>query len=143
CRGPAVCVTGCFTGADARTTVTEAEQVSDEMNAGSAAWRNRSPLNGTDLTDFLALRQVCGHPDSRLDQVGEHFVENQRPVLPFLADGLVALIEVGHVTLGTDSASGGRRPVMVTASGRARYEELCARQSIPPYPPVVIDGTPD
>ncbi|MCA1672717.1 MAG: hypothetical protein LC799_11110, partial [Actinobacteria bacterium] len=104
--------------------------MSDEMNAGSAAWRNRSPLNGTDLTDFLALRRVCGHPGSRLEQVGEHFVENQRPVLPFIADGLVALIEVGHVTLGgPDSASGGRRPVLVTASGRARYEELCDRQS--------------
>lgn len=72
--------------------------------------------------------------------MGEHFVENQRPVLPFLADGLAVLIEVGHVVLG-DPTTCGLRPVVVTASGRARYEELCDRQGIVPYPSVVIEGT--
>jgi hypothetical protein len=113
-------------------------------NVGSVSWLNRPPLNGTDMTDFLALRRVCGRPDTGVEKVGEHFVEDQRPVLPFIADGLTALIEVGHVTLGDAGPdSCGMRPVLVTACGRARYEELCDRQGIPPYPPVVIDGTSD
>lgn len=96
------------------------------------------------MTDFLALRRVCGHWDSRVEKIGEHFVENECPVLPFIADGLVALIEVGHVTLGElDPVSCGMRSVVVTANGRSRYEDLCDRQGIPPYPTVVIDGTPD
>ena len=118
--------------------------MSDEWRAGSQDWRHRQPLNGTDLTDFLALRRVCGRPDSGVDLVGEHYVENERPVLPFIAGGLAALIEVGHVALGApDTASCAMRPVVVTASGRARYEELCDRQGIPPYPALVIDGTPN
>ena len=118
--------------------------MSDELNAGSVDWRNRQPLSGTDLTDFLALRRVCGRRDSGVDRVGEHYVENERPVLPFIADGLAALIEVGHVRFGEpDLESCGMRHVVVTASGRARYEELCDRQGIPPYPVVIIDGTPN
>ncbi|MGH3905502.1 MAG: hypothetical protein ACRDTE_15150 [Pseudonocardiaceae bacterium] len=110
--------------------------------AGSRDWRDRQPLSGTELTDFLALRRVCGNPDSRVDQAGEHYVENERPVLPFIADGLTALIEVGHVTLGEPTpASCTIRPLMVTAGGRARYEHLCDRQGIAPYPALVIDGT--
>ncbi len=116
--------------------------MSDEFGAGSVDWRSRPALSGTDLTDFLALRRVCWRPDSGVDQVGEHFVEDQHPVLPFIADGLAALIEVEHITLG-DPESCGMRPVLVTASGRARYEDLCDRQGIPPYPLVVIEGTPD
>ena len=90
-------------------------------------WRDRPALSGTDLADFLALRRVCGQSDSYVHQVGTHFVDNQRPVLPFLADGLTALIEVGHLTLG-DPDSGEARPVRVTATGRARYEDLCDAQ---------------
>lgn len=116
--------------------------MSDELRAGSPDWRDRPPLSGTDLTDFLALQRVCGRPDSRVEKVGEHYVENERLVLPFIADGLTALIEVGHVRLDeTDPAC--MRPVVVTASGRARYEHLCDRQGIPAYPVVVIDGTTD
>ena len=117
--------------------------MSDELKGVSVDWRNRQPLSDTDLTDFLALWRVCGRPDSQVDQVGGHYVENDRPVLPFLADGLTALLEAGHVVLGEpDPASCGIRPVMVTASGRARYEQLCDTQGIPSYPPVVIDATP-
>ncbi|MGH3904060.1 MAG: hypothetical protein ACRDTE_07725 [Pseudonocardiaceae bacterium] len=112
--------------------------MSEELSAG---WWDRPALSGADLADFLALRRVCRRPDSGVDRVGEHFVEDQRPVLPFLADALAALVEVGHVSLG-DSGSGGMRRVLVTAGGRARYEELCDRQGIAPYPPVVIEGTP-
>lgn len=101
-------------------------------------------MSGTDLTDFVALQRVCGRPDSWIAKAGEHFVENERPVLPFIADSLTALIEVGHATFGKpDLASPGIRPVAVTASGRARYEQLCDLQGIPPYPIVVIEGTPD
>lgn len=118
--------------------------MSDELSAGSVDWRNRPPLSGTDLIDFLALRRVCGRRDSGVDRAGEHYVENGRLVLPFIADGLAALIEVGHVRLGEfDPESCGMRPAVVTAGGRARYEELCDRQGIPPYPVVVIDGTPN
>lgn len=85
--------------------------MSDVAGPGSGAWRDRPSLSGADLADFLALRQVCGRPDSSVHQVGEHFVANQRPVV-------------------------------VTASGLARYEELCARQGLAPYPSVVIEGTP-
>ena len=118
--------------------------MSDELSTGSPDWRDRPPLSGTDLTDLVALRRVCGNPGSRVEKVGEHYVENERPVLPFIADGLTALIEVGHVTLGEpDLVSCGTRPVVVTASGRARYEQLCDLQGIPAYPVVVIDATPD
>lgn len=116
--------------------------MSDQDRAEPTGWRGRQPLSGADLTDFLALRRVCGHPDSRVDRAGDCYVENERPVLPFLADGLTALIEVGHLVLGEPGpASGARRPLMVTASGRARYEELCDRQGVPAYPVVqAADG---
>ena len=115
--------------------------MNDELSAGSAEWRGRQPLSGTDLIDFLALRRVCGRPDARVRQVGEHYVEHERPVLPFIADGLTALIEVGHLRLG-ELDSGATRPVAVTGSGRARYEELCDRQGIPPYPVWAHGGAP-
>jgi hypothetical protein len=109
--------------------------MSDQEISGSAGWRDRQPLSGTDVTDFLALWRVCGHPDSRVDRVEDRFVENELQVLPFLADGLTALIEIGHLRLGEpDPASGTRRPLMVTASGRARYEDLCDRQGLLAYP---------
>jgi hypothetical protein len=140
--GPVARAVACPVGAGARAAV-GAGSMNDETEAGSVAWRDRPALNGADLIDFLALRRMCGLPDSSVVQVGEHFMEDQRPVLPFLADGLTALIEVGHATLGDSRAeSCGMRPVVVTASGRARYEELCDRQGIVAYPVVVIDGTP-
>lgn len=109
--------------------------MSDPKGAEPVGWRDRQPLSGTDVTDLLALQRVCGHPDSRVDRVADQYVENGRPVLPFLADGLTALIEVGHLTLGEpDPASGAMRPLMVTASGRARYEDLCDRQGVLAYP---------
>lgn len=109
--------------------------MTDEPATDPLKWYDRYPLSGTDLTDFLALRRVCGRPDSHLDQVADQYVENGRPVLPFIADGLTALLESGHVVLGEpDPASGGGRPVMVTAAGRDRYEQLCDKQGIPPYP---------
>lgn len=114
--------------------------MNDQQRAGSVSWRDRPALSGTDVTGFLALRRVCGHPDSRVDQVGEDYVENEHPVLPFVADGLTALIEVGHLTLGEpDPVSRAKRPLIVSASGRARYEDLCDRQGISPYPAAVID----
>lgn len=118
--------------------------MNDELISVSEGWRNRQPLSGTDLTDFLVLRRVCGRPNSRASQVGDQYLENERPMLPFLADGLTALIEVGHAALGEPGpASCAMRPVMVTATGRARYEQLCDSQGIPPYPPLVVDGTLD
>ncbi|MGH8883010.1 MAG: hypothetical protein ACRD0P_37655, partial [Stackebrandtia sp.] len=116
--------------------------VSDEPKAVSQDWRHREPLTGTDLTDFLALRRVCGRAESRLRSLGEHYVENGRPLLPFLADSVTALIEVGHLTLGDPAPASGdmTRPVMVTATGRARYETLCDRQGLPAYPVSVGDG---
>lgn len=87
----------------------------------SQGWRHREPLTGTDLTDFLALWRVCGRPESRVRSLGEHYVENGRPLLPFLADSVTALIEVGHLTLGdlAPALCDTTRPVLVTASGRA------------------------
>lgn len=109
--------------------------MSDQEPAGPVDWRDRQALSGADLSDFLALRRVCGHPRYRVDQVGDRFMADERPLLPFLADGVAALIEVGHLHLGEpDSVSCGRRPVVLTASGRARYEDLCDRQAVPPYP---------
>lgn len=118
--------------------------MSEDEITGPRDWRDRPPLSGTDVTDFLALRRVCGHPDSRVDQVGGHYVENERPVLSFLADGLAALIETGHVALGETgpTTSCVMRPVVVTARGRARYEHLCDLQGIAPYPVVDIDASP-
>lgn len=109
--------------------------MSHQDRAEPAEWRDRQPLSGTDVRDFVALRRVCGHPDSRVDRVGDRYVENEHPVLPFLADGLTALIEVGHLVLGEPGpASGAGRALMVTAGGRARYEELCDRQGVAAYP---------
>ncbi len=103
-------------------------------------WRNRQPLSGTDLADFLALRRVCGHSDSGVRKMEDAYLVNGRPVLPFISDGLAALVEVGHVTFGKpDPVSGGLRPVVVTATGRARYEQLCESQGIAPYPRVVVE----
>ncbi len=115
--------------------------MSDEPRAVSQDWRTCEPLTRTDLIDFLALRRVCGRPDVRVRRLGEHYVENGRPLLPFLADGLTALIDVGHLTLGDpDPAACDTRLVMVTATGRARYEALCDRQGLPAYPASVGDG---
>lgn len=117
--------------------------MTDQETTGSAGWRDRLPLTGTDLTDFLALRRMCAHPDSRVDRVENQYVENGRPVLPFLADGLTALIEVGHLTLGEpDPGSAARRPLLITAVGRARYEQLCDRQGLAPYPVTQFADTP-
>ena len=117
--------------------------MSEVAGAGSVDWQDRPALSETDLADFLALQRVCGHPDSGVLRMGEQFVENQRPMLPFLADGVAALIEAGHAVL-TDSSADlrGMRRVVVTASGRARYEDLCDRQGIAPYPVLVSDRTP-
>ncbi|MGH3909161.1 MAG: hypothetical protein ACRDTE_34040 [Pseudonocardiaceae bacterium] len=116
--------------------------MSDEPRAVSQDWRHREALTGTDLTDFLALRRVCGRADVRVRRLGADYVEKGRPLLPFLAKGVTALIEVGHLTLGEPAPASGdpTRPVMVTASGRARYEALCDRQGLPAYPASVGDG---
>jgi len=116
--------------------------MTDEPTAGPTGWRDRPALTDTDLTDFLALRHVCGRPECTVGKVADTYVEAERPRLPCLADSLDALIDAGHVTLGEpEPQSCGIRRVTVTASGRARYEELCDRQGIPPYPHI-IDGTP-
>ncbi|MGH3813545.1 MAG: hypothetical protein ACRDUV_14020 [Pseudonocardiaceae bacterium] len=118
--------------------------MSEELRAVSQDWRTREPLNRTDLIDFLALRRVCARPDVPVRWLGADYVENGRPLLPFLADGVTALIEVGHLTLGDPEPAPGSgdptRPVMVTATGRARYEQLCDRQGLPAYPASVGDG---
>ncbi|MGH3904847.1 MAG: hypothetical protein ACRDTE_11755 [Pseudonocardiaceae bacterium] len=119
--------------------------MSEEPRAVSEDWRTREPLTGTDLTDFLALRRVCGRAESRVRSLGQQYVENGRPLLPFLADSVTALIEVGHLTLGEPDPAlcDTTRPVLVTATGRARYEALSDRQGIPAYPAAVGDGMAD
>lgn len=108
-------------------------------------WRDRPPLSDTDMTDFLALRRVCGHPDSRVDQVRGHYVETERPVLPFLADALAVLIEAGQVAFvdPDPTTSSARRPLAITTRGRVRYEHLGDPQGIAPYAVVDIDANPD
>lgn len=109
--------------------------MTDEPATGAPRWRDRQPLSGADLTDFLALRRICGHPHSGVEQVAGQYVEHGRPVLPFIADGISVLLDIGHATLGEpDPVSGTSRPVLVTATGRARYEQLCDQQGIQPYP---------
>lgn len=109
--------------------------MSDDPGVETEQWRNCQPMTDTDLTDFLALRQVCGRPGSWVGKLGDDYVENERPLLPFIADGLAALRDGRHVTLGdADPTSCAVRPVMVTAIGRARYEHLCDMQGVPPYP---------
>ncbi|MGH3908287.1 MAG: hypothetical protein ACRDTE_29505 [Pseudonocardiaceae bacterium] len=116
--------------------------MSEEPRTVSQDWRTREPLTGTDLTDFLALRRVCGRAKSRVRSLGQHYVENGRPLLPFLADSVTALIEAGHLTLDEPAPAlcDTTRAVLVTASGRARYEALCDRQGLPAYPASVGDG---
>lgn len=109
-----------------------------EPATGAPQWRDRQPLSGADLTDFLALRRICGDPDSRAEQVAGQYVEHGRPVLPCIADGISVLLDIGHATLGEpDPVSGTSCPVLVTATGRARYEQLCDQQGIQPYPTVL------
>ena len=100
------------------------------------AWRDREPLSGADLSDFIALRRVCGRADFRVLQVGQEFFQAERPLLPFVGDGVRGLIEVGHATLADpEPESGGARVVVPTAAGRTRYEQLCELQGIPPHAP--------
>lgn len=118
--------------------------MSEQPNTRTEEWRTRQPLSGTDLTDFLALRRICGHPDYRcLHDEADLYMEKSRPLLPFIADGVTALIEVGHASLGEPDSGTDLRPVLVTATGRARYEHLCERQGIPPYPTSVSTTEPN
>lgn len=118
--------------------------MSDEPIIGPVEWLNRQPLCGTDLIDFLTLRQVCGRTDSRVTKLGDDYFADGRLLLPFVASGLTALVEVGHVALGEpDPASCDMAPVTVTAAGRARYEELCRAQGTPPAPPAPEEKKPD
>jgi hypothetical protein len=91
-------------------------------------------VSGADLSDFIALRRVCGRTDSHVTQVGDDFYDAERPLLPHVEDGVRMLIEVGFATIGEPDPEYGRRPVSATSDGRARYEELCERQGYPPYP---------
>jgi hypothetical protein len=100
----------------------------------SGAWRARVLLTGADLSDFIALRRVCGRTDSHVTQVGDGFYDGERQLLSHVEDGVRMLIEVGFATLGEPDPEDGRQLVTVRPDGRARYEELCERQGYPPYP---------
>ena len=100
----------------------------------SETWRARVLLSGADLSDFIALRRVCGRIDSHVTQVDGDFYDGERKLLSHVEDGVRMLIEVGFATVGEPDPEYGRRPVSVTPDGRARYEELCERQGYPPYP---------
>ncbi|HEY2763118.1 MAG TPA: hypothetical protein VGJ13_03765 [Pseudonocardiaceae bacterium] len=91
-------------------------------------------MTGADLSDFIALRRVCGRIDSHVTQVGDDFYDAERRLLPHVEDGVRMLIEVGFATLGEADSEYGRRPVSATPDGRARYEQLCERQGYQPYP---------
>lgn len=94
----------------------------------------RAALSDADLAEFRALRTICGCPDRQVYEVGEYFVEAGHPVLPFLAEGIRALVDAGLAAVGDRSpGTGGTRPVVVTLIGRARYEELCDKQGETPY----------
>lgn len=99
-----------------------------------------SLLTDADWNDFMALRRLCGYPHYRClqDHHQQLVTENGQRLLPFLADAVRTLIEVGHATLAEpDPGSGGAyRPVLVTACGRARYEHLCDKQGIAAYPAI-------
>lgn len=102
-------------------------------SVGSEGWRARELLTDADLSDFLALRRVCGRPDSPVTQVGDYFYEGERRLLSHVEDGVGMLIEVGFATLGKSDPEYGRRPVTATSDGRERYEHLCERHGYPPY----------
>ena len=50
-------------------------------------WRDRPLLSGADLSDFVALRRVCGRPDSHVDLIGRDFYDGERLLLPHVGDG--------------------------------------------------------
>lgn len=100
----------------------------------SEAWRARELLTDANLADFIALRRVCGRPDSHVDQVGDDFYDAERRLLPHVEDGVTMLIEVGLATVGEPDPVYGRQRVTATPDGRARYEQLCEQQGYPPYP---------
>lgn len=75
-------------------------QISPTATSATVGWRNRRPLTGADLTDFLSLRRVCGHTSSSIGKLGNHYVENKHPLLPFVENGLTVSIEGEHLTLG-------------------------------------------
>jgi hypothetical protein len=86
---------------DTEPVLTQREnQISYTATSATVGWRNRQPLTGADLTDFLALRRVGGHTDSRIGKLRNHYVENEHPLFPFVGNGLTVLIEVGHRMLG-------------------------------------------
>ena len=107
--------------------------MNEQQCAGPVGWRDRPAMSATDVIDLLALQRVCGCPGSRVDRVGDQFVENERPVLPFLADGLAALIEVGHLTLGEpDPATRAMRPVLVPPASAPDMSTYVTGRGIPP-----------
>ncbi|MGH3630025.1 MAG: hypothetical protein ACRDRL_21615 [Sciscionella sp.] len=91
-------------------------------------------MTDADLSDFIALRRVCGRADSHVDQVGDDFYDAERRLLPHVEDGVKMLIEVELATVDAPDPVYGRRRVTATPDGRARYEQLCERQEYPPYP---------
>ena len=97
-------------------------------------------LSGADLSDFVALRRVCGRTDYRVTQVDDDFYGGERQLLSHVEDGVRMLIEVGFATLGEPDPEYGRRPVVATPDGRRRYEQLCERQGYPPYPDPTSTG---
>jgi hypothetical protein len=107
----------------------------DEPPVVSESWRHREPLTGADLTDFLILHRVSRHRKSRVARLGDRYFDSGFRTLPFLTDGFATLIEIGHLALGApDPDSCDMQRVTITPEGRARYEQLCAKEGVPPYP---------
>ncbi|MGH3797153.1 MAG: hypothetical protein ACRDSP_19955 [Pseudonocardiaceae bacterium] len=106
------------------------------------SWRDRQPLTSEELNAWLGLHRVCGRHDCGVSRVGVTYYDGERHLLPFIEDAVELLIDAGHATLGEPDPVHGRQHVTVTQTGRAWYEELCARQNLDPYPVQTIDGLP-
>lgn len=89
-----------------------------------AAFMIRSPLAGSQLYDWIALRRVSGGGVATKD--GRWFYVGRR-VPGYVADTLPALHQAGLLRVDAPSVSGIAR-VALTEAGIARYDALCQQR---------------
>jgi len=86
--------------------------------------QHNSPLAGSDLYDWIALRRISG---SGIARVGDRWFDGGPRVPGYVADALTALCEDGLVRLVNLEKMAMAR-VALTDAGAIRYEHLCRQR---------------
>jgi len=85
--------------------------------------RRRRWLTGTELLDWIALRRVC---QGGVAMLGSHYLDHGQRVPCFLPEAFRRLADAKLTGLLNPDHPGGLRRVVITLTGRARYQELSA-----------------